>query len=339
MNTELSLEGYPRVSDDKTLYNVPDETVPRAVWPLNPYGPENPPSHVVKSVADPPPLSEDEAWAVAESARRCVLDYLERHEIPTIDELNDEIFTPYDFVVQVDRTLIVVLIDPAYFPSALVSDLQSGFVRKWPLWRAGIFNDPKEDDVTIYPDVVRVGDVLCPPADLDTAIRKWQQDIREQRAPERAARQRIIRQFRYVKRRVPQLIRRLEDSGLEFVAAFEGSEYGQRRFTVVVLVDEPSRHYVATQPEDTAHSHKYSVSADGQIGVRGGHWREGPFRLLYFVLRKLENPTLTLCEGNYYGTGETRTVPDGRQWRFQITPETLITDEQLKELEANGELG
>lgn len=345
---DSQLARYPRAVDDSTLYNVPDGTIER-FRPIYPYWDEGTAVRIVKTVAHPPPLEADEGYDADAEAQRCVMEYLERNGISNYDELNEEVFTDFDFLCQgegpagvpMDRTLVVVLNQPEYFTAEFVRNLQSCFVRQWPLWRAGICNSIDEPDVTIYEDVVRVGDVLCPPRDLDAEIARWQLEIRECRAAELAAREREIRQFRYLKKVVPGLIGRVNESGFSFLSAFENA--GRKRdeywYTVAALAKEPSRHYVTLSPEPTCHSYKYPVFADGTLGKRGGHWQEGRHLMLQFVLPNLQNPTLIVAEGSFYEEpGEAYAVPGGRQWRFQITPETLITDEQLKQMEARGEL-
>lgn len=341
------LERYPRAYDDRVLYNVPEETI-EYFRPI--YWPETTEVRVRKTVEAPPPLTDDEADEAHVAARQCVLNYLDRNGVPRWDELNEEIFGDLEFVVQgeqqagisLDRTLIVVMLQHQYFTPAFVRSLQTCFLKDRPLWRAGVCSSPEEDDLTIYHDVVRVGDVLCPPADFATEIENWQRRIQDQRANELQARRREIRQFRYLKRIVPQHVKRLNESGLLFVAAFEHAERKRDNcwYTVVAIVNEASRDFWTVSPERTTQSpsYEYPISAEGTIGKRAGHWGEAPYRMLQFELPRLDCPTLVVGEGHYYQSEEVGLLPDGKRWSFQVAPEVLITDDELRRMEADGEL-
>jgi len=339
------LAQYPSGMDDTVLYNVPDDTIHfMRIWFA--FARERD-IRIVKTVSDPPPLFEEEGYAAEEAGYECVKAYFEKIGRSNLDELNVEIFAGINFVCKggedvgraVDRTLEFPLMDPEVFTKDFITNLQTSYLAQRPLWRMLVVPSPGEDPLTIYPDAVRLGDVLCPPADLDQTISAWKERVLRQRAPKLAAEEKEIRQFRYLKRVVPQLVGRLKETPLIFAAVFEDSgEYEGYEYSVATLVNEPSRDYYAIAPERTSSSRNYPVFEDGSIGEYGGHWGHSPFRLLQWSLPKVESPTLVVAEGHDYTSDDVGVIPGGRQWSLQITPETVITHAELERLEAGGEL-
>lgn len=114
--------------------------------------------------------------------------YLETANFPVVNEFGETLFDEDIFrwrgevsgeFSPIDRTLETPLMDPVMFTAEYVRHVQQTLLTQFPSWRLHVVgtNLDGEQSLMIYGDAVRVGNTLCPPADLQIELDHWRDEI------------------------------------------------------------------------------------------------------------------------------------------------------------------
>ncbi|MDQ3332900.1 MAG: hypothetical protein M3552_19995, partial [Planctomycetota bacterium] len=220
----------PSADEWRVLWNAAPQEEPEddEAWEEEPSDAEPVEYTYVNSVPGPLPYGLDHDDAVKEALLREVSRYLQAAGLPVIDEYGGTRFDrnclyfrgePGGEFEPLDRTIEISLSSPEIFTPGCVRHIQRTVLRQFPLWRVQIVATIRhgEQSLTIYPDAVRAGERLSPPADFDTLISDWQESIRRIREPVEGPKR---RQALYVRRLLPEVLPTVPRDGVALIAVF-----------------------------------------------------------------------------------------------------------------------
>lgn len=239
-----------------------------------------------------------------------------------------EIFNGSVGFVTFDRTAHVAVSDPESISAELLTGVQEILRDQFPLWRMRFVLDVDDDDIIVYPSGLRFNPRFHA-SDPATMIADW---VRRTAARWEVWRGTGRRQFLWVKKRLPESLRRLPGQLFEIVAIVEGYQSGYDldcdRWTVYALSDyvEPGG-LVVERPKEAWSDGEYSILADGSLGLRDEWDRQPPQLYCEVIPRQQEDFDLEL-----------RAWPDGPAQTVRIQLSQIVRDEQLLQMEQRGEL-
>lgn len=226
-----------------------------------------------------------------------------------------------------DRTLEMPVTAVALFSIEFVRHVQATFLKEWPLWRLHLCGTRSEgeESIFIYPDVVCVGEVQCPPANLESELGAWQDRTAKIRDGYYGCK---ARQWRWVLRQLPALLARPVESDARTVASFDN---WQGEFDVYNIWVLQRGFYVDISTPDDCDDIgvTYAFFVDS-TGTKCNPSRDGEYFSVvqYTVPKNSGRATLALLRDR-----------DGQRWEIAIEPAAVITDEALKlEAERNHEI-
>lgn len=266
-----------------------------------------------------------------EAAEKCTDEFLANNSVPRLNECGKLILDrcPFMFSGEVmgsldafDRTLETPLIIPDAITSSFIRHLQQTLLVKFPLWRVHVVGThcDGEESIMVYPEVVCVGKLQCPPRDLEASLSIWRRQTNQIREKAKGP---ARRQFQYVKERLPRSIEQIQKHPpVALVAVFDNWRGEGGCFSAWILQDDDYLTCYPISPDDLSHTAQFmSVTSGGEV-----------------VFDEVDGiPYRKLEQWNFHG--EALAIPftvvmehseSKQQWKLEVRPEDFRTDDQLR---------
>lgn len=179
----------------------------------------------------------------------------------------------------------------------------------------------------IYGDAVRVGNTLCPPADLQFELDHWRHEIETIRDNSYGAR---LRQFLVVKERLPTLIENLNGQPVVYVAAFD-NWCGERDSQSVWFLQKHLHKFMPAHPEGYAHGDTFGVDFDGRTPLPANSERS--CWLCQWTFPPANDYEVVFREYIKGGSGMVVDEESKAEWRFPIMKTDVLNDADLAQKE------
>jgi len=345
MDTAAELERWPVPGDNLVRYNVPERDGIE-LWAGLHGGtrPETDPYHYAYSVPTPASFDDDNENWVKESLEGSLKDYLKSIAYSLVDELGKDVITEFSFqyhgepwglTTPIDRTIYLYLENVDFVTPQFIRAVQTCLIQEFPQWRLRLYNltDHGPTDLVIYPDAIRVGDDLARrDEELDVAVPRWTIQAEAIRDKTIGASR---RQLRYMKALIPDLLHKLDQTPVVFVAAFDNRQGNTQKHGIWVL-----------QPHRRQFAHNSKAAGDD--------YHVGPHGVVPYPRDNRDYiAQLTQCVNPPAGEHELRfreTVWDKAQFKpvvipgapvltIRVTETDILTDDQLKQLLATKAAG
>lgn len=279
----------------------------------------------------PRPLAIWNDGCVSEDAEKFAGQFLESSSVPRHDIYGELALDRIRFKysgelmgvgLQIDRTLETPVMIPDAITVEFIRHLQNTLLVAEPLWRVQIVGTQRdgEESVMVYPQVVCVGKVQCPPNDLETSLAKWRQETNATREKELGP---ARRQFQYVKSRLPELISQIRKyPPVVFAAAFDNYE-GDRNRVHVWTLQVRRRTFIPESPKGGGHAVQFKhVTSTGKV-VFDVFDRRVRYGIHSWVFpRRKARPPFTVVMQDY----DTKEVVG----KLKVRPKDVVTDEELR---------
>lgn len=225
----------------------------------------------------------------------------------------------------IDRTLETPVMEPEMFTVEYVHHVQETLLRDYPLWRLHAVGTriDGESSLMIYPDAVRVGETLCPPADLSSELNRWRNETLAIRESSRGPQ---LRQFMYVKERLPGVVEKLKEQPVAYVAAFDNC-CGDRDLHSAWFLQRDHYEFMPTIPEGVGQGDFFGVDAEGRVPVPFGPTRL--YCLCQWTFPPAETHEIIFREFVWKDNQVELKKDSKAEWRFQIRRAEILKDEEL----------
>jgi hypothetical protein len=218
-----------------------------------------------------------------------------------------------------DRTLEVPIVILAMFTPDYVRHVQKTVLREYPLWRLCLVGTKRdgEESLMIYPEAVCIGNVRCPPGNLETELCAWRERMAQIRDRHGGCR---TRQWRYVFRALPVVLTSDETVTVKGISAFDNWEGD---FDVCNVWVVQRGYYARISRADDVKGVAVTpvfINVDA-AGAKCRASRDANyFSVVQYTFPKASGrDSLILCRKF-----------DGQRWEIPIDARAIITDEQLK---------
>lgn len=227
----------------------------------------------------------------------------------------------------IDRTLETPVMEPTMFTAGYVRHVQQTLFRRYPLWRLHVVGTKLdgEQSLMIYSDAVRIGDALCSPADMQFELARWRNEIESIRDNSYGAR---LRQFLVVRERLPELIEKLNEQSVVYVAAFDNWE-GERDSQSVWFLQKDNEDFMPQLPDDPGQGDYFDVDHEGR--VPGSVNSDRFCYLCQWVFPFADSYEIVFREFKFDRTISRYVVKEDSEaeWRFQISATDVLKDADL----------